>query len=446
MRSPKDMEIIQIDITNACINRCSNCTRFCGHHEKTFFMDFSTFKSAVDSLEGYPGMVGIIGGEPTIHPQFEQFCEYIRKVTGNDPKLSRRPIHSMVNHMFRNMNNLKNNFGLWTSLGQKFYEHFEIINDTFPYQLLNDHNNSCQHQALLMSRKELRIPDDEWIVKRDACWIQNTWSASITPKGAFFCEVAASFDMLFNGPGGWKIEKGWWKRETKDFSDQLHWCELCSAALDVPKRASSDEVDDVTPLLLEKLREVNSPKVKKKQYALLDPATYDQSKYRGFHGSDEYMDTSRQERTSKSNRTMYPKKFDICTSDNLVDFIRTNKPSDWIIVGKNENGAKKLSKALHDLIINPGCLYKYKGMIIFNVMARSLRDAVQNIDHITELPLEKLYPNDKTVLIKYIDFHPKSYKLYEKMVRGISHLSVFLIPSSKMRRSIRKKFEDKFLG
>ena len=44
MRSPADMEFIQIDITNACNMRCSNCTRFCGNHKKAFFMDFSTFK------------------------------------------------------------------------------------------------------------------------------------------------------------------------------------------------------------------------------------------------------------------------------------------------------------------------------------------------------------------------------------------------------------------
>ena len=43
MKSPKDMSKIQIDITNACGNMCSNCTRFCGHHVKTFFMDFDNF-------------------------------------------------------------------------------------------------------------------------------------------------------------------------------------------------------------------------------------------------------------------------------------------------------------------------------------------------------------------------------------------------------------------
>ena len=42
MKSPQDMKIIQIDITNACTFNCSNCTRFCGQHPKPFFMDFET--------------------------------------------------------------------------------------------------------------------------------------------------------------------------------------------------------------------------------------------------------------------------------------------------------------------------------------------------------------------------------------------------------------------
>ena len=77
MKSPKDMRVIQIDITNACPHRCSNCTRFCGHHEKSFFMDFDTFKRAVDSMEGFVGIVGMMGGEPTLHPEFERFARYL---------------------------------------------------------------------------------------------------------------------------------------------------------------------------------------------------------------------------------------------------------------------------------------------------------------------------------------------------------------------------------
>ena len=38
MRQIRDMSIIEIDITNVCEKRCSNCTRFCGHHKKKLFL------------------------------------------------------------------------------------------------------------------------------------------------------------------------------------------------------------------------------------------------------------------------------------------------------------------------------------------------------------------------------------------------------------------------
>ena len=79
MKSPQDMRIIQIDITNACIHKCSNCTRFCGHHKKPFFMNWETFEKAVSSLKGYQGTIGIMGGEPTLHPEFERFVRYIKE-------------------------------------------------------------------------------------------------------------------------------------------------------------------------------------------------------------------------------------------------------------------------------------------------------------------------------------------------------------------------------
>ena len=77
MRSPSEMRIIEIDITNACIHQCSNCTRFCGHHKTPYFMEWEMFKKSVDSLLEYGRCIGMMGGEPTLHPQFERFARYV---------------------------------------------------------------------------------------------------------------------------------------------------------------------------------------------------------------------------------------------------------------------------------------------------------------------------------------------------------------------------------
>ena len=273
MISPQDQRIIQIDVTNACIHKCSNCTRFCGHHKKPFFMDMATFKRAVDSLDGYVGTVGIMGGEPTLNPHFEEMAEYL--ASKREPKkqgaLIRPQAHFMdeihdveMEHTFVHKRGdverrTVNGPGLWSAMGENYKKYYETIQDTITYQALNDHSNVMYHQPALISRHDLNIPDKEWIPMRDACWVQNLWSACITPKGAFFCEIAGALDMLFDGPGGWEIEPGWWKKTPGEFGEQLKWCEICGLALDTFMRNANEEMDDVSPELYEKLKRIDSP-------------------------------------------------------------------------------------------------------------------------------------------------------------------------------------------
>ena len=261
MISPAQQKVIQIDITNACPHRCSNCTRFCGHHKKPFFMDLEDVKEAIDSLAEYPGMVGIMGGEPTLHPQFPEIVEYLNNARPADVRSERyAPIQDFAAYRNKHLQGMRVSRGLWSSLGPGYKKHYELIQDSFPYQCLNDHQHGGKHLALLVPRQELGIPDSEWVKYRDNCWVQTEWSACITPKGAFFCEVAGALDMLFDGPGGWIPEPGWWKRSPDSFGDQLQWCELCSACLPVASRRADEGVDDVSPEMHKKLQAMGSKK------------------------------------------------------------------------------------------------------------------------------------------------------------------------------------------
>lgn len=242
------MRIIQIDITNACMNRCSNCTRFTGHHRRPFFMDMETFRRAVDSLVDFPGMVGMIGGEPLLHPDFAAMAEYLAKRITD-----------------------KKRRGIWSTVPKVQGERYGgLIREVFGNFYFNDHSiDHILHQPLLVAAEEV-IPDREAMWRLiDDCWIQTYWSASITPKGAFFCEVAASFDMLFDGPGGWPIEPGWWMRVPGDFTEQKERaCPRCGCAIPLRRRPSIEEIDDVSPGNLEALLAIGSPKARSGQVAL----------------------------------------------------------------------------------------------------------------------------------------------------------------------------------
>lgn len=410
MRSPADMEFIQIDITNACNMRCSNCTRFCGNHKKAFFMDFDTFKRAVDSMDGFDGVTGIIGGEPTLHPEFERFAGYMQKKfgkpSGGDALLYPQKdfIHSIHKREFessvlREKSDgshfiKKHGAGLWSNMSGTYRKYYEIIQDTFSVEYLNDHINPSYHQPGLFSRKDLNIPDAEWLKLRDKCWIQNTWSASITPKGAFFCEIAGALDMLFDGPGGWAIEPGWWKRKPEDFSGQLHWCELCGFALEgrTFTRDSQEETDDVSPRLYEMLKATGSPKLKSghiNPVKITNGAIDDGSKPedKRFIVGDRYI-AKYEDRFHEKNSVLFQMDYSELVLADGDDFgeklnkaINRDKSArkmsvdmSWLILKQDEDiAADDLKEIIGKRIFNPGSLHVGEGFIFFCKGALSLR-------------------------------------------------------------------------
>lgn len=450
MRSPEQMEIIEIDITNACVHACSNCTRFCGHHKKGFFMSFDEFKNAVDSLDNWNGMVGIIGGEPTLHPEFERFADYLREHrVKKNVKEARGPIYDMQLHIMANANYNKSNVVLLSSLSNSYYKHFEVINDTFSFQLLNDHENACEHQSLLMNRNELEIPDNEWIGKRDACWIQNTWSATITPKGAFFCEVAGALDMLFDGPGGWKVEKDWYKRTPEDFKDQLHWCEMCSGCLDVPKRLSSEEIDDVTPEVFQKLLKIGSPKALGGRCVVRNPKDYDKYRDETYSTGIEYMEAGNNVRTTQKNRNLYPKSVTYIDTRNVVEFAK-QKIDDWVVLaagGKNE----QIDEFMRDYILNPGCIYILDdNTYVFNARARSIRDVEYSYDY----SIKNLYPDEKIIHFSLNDpygfltggISESEYKVTKKMNGPLIVYGAGMVGKMVVQRLNEKNFSNFYVA
>lgn len=301
---------IQIELTNACPHRCSNCTRFTSHIQKPFFMDFTTFRQAVDSMKGYGGMLGIMGGEPTLHLEFDKFVRYYRDnwfPRYRHLRWGRQPIEDFGAYHATVLSDVNNRHGLWTSLGPGYYKHFELIQETFPYQCINDHQNDAVHQALLVTRMEMGIKDEEWINLRDNCWIQRLWSASITPKGAFFCEIAAALDTLYNGPGGWPIEPGWWERTPDQFGDQLNWCDYCGGALPTIHRPARENIQDVSPLHYHLLQGVNSPALAQGKVKVCDPKIKHEQPSKSCDG-DWYMpETDKGSRAAHGFKCLSPK-------------------------------------------------------------------------------------------------------------------------------------------
>lgn len=246
MRALCDMDTIQIELTNACIYSCSNCTRFCGHR-KPYFMSREDFEHAVDSMVGYPKMTGFMGGEPLLHPEFEEFCLIAK---GKIPP---------------------DQLGLWTCLPKGFEKYAELICETFGHIFVNDHTrDDIYHAPLLVASEEVFKDKDEMFYVIHHCWLQDNWSASINPKGAFFCEIAASLSLLMDGSDGWPVESGWWWRTPKDFTSQIEeFCPKCGCCAPLQRRKSTDGRDDISQGNLDRLKGI-SKKIKNNDYILSD--------------------------------------------------------------------------------------------------------------------------------------------------------------------------------
>lgn len=273
MRNIKDMQIILIDITNLCNKSCSNCTRFCGHHskEKIYFMDVDYFEKAVKTLSDYHGVIGIMGGEPTLHPQFVEICDIFTKTIPNKSKR-----------------------GLWTNMStQQYHDYGNVINNTFGYFATNNHVDiPIMHTPMLVASEDFKNVKDMGTIINN-CWVQNTWSATITPKGAYFCEVCATLSMLFDGPNGWDVEKepDWWKKELLEYQKWIDWgCTKCGAALPLKPRRSNEVIDDISISNLKRLQNVKSPKIAKNKYKLhkCSESLLDRSEIRGCAWYREY--------------------------------------------------------------------------------------------------------------------------------------------------------------
>jgi len=373
------MRIIEIDITNACDKRCSNCTRLCGHQKKPFFMDFETFKRAVDSLDGYQGIRSIMGGEPTLHPEFERFARYLgsKFPERENPYIYPqrdfiKQVHRVELDNFQMINDGVERIdvvgpGMFSNMGASYKKHYEVISDVMPFQGLNDHLNPIYHQSSLITRKELGIPDDEWIKMRDNCWIQNEWSAGITPKGAFFCEIAGVLDMLLDGPGGWEIEPGWWKRTPEEFGDQLHWCELCGFACHTFTRDSAEEVDDISPEWYERLQKLDSPKLKSGRFNIVKIengkiAEESKAENKFFSAAMPYIEHY-EDRFNALNSVLFTHEFEEAVIEEGAEFGRKlnkimDRAKEWIILrSDNVVFADDFKENIGTYVLNPGTMH-----------------------------------------------------------------------------------------
>lgn len=260
--------VLQICVTRACDLACFNCTQGSNLRGRPMHMKPEQFKEAVDSLEGYFGVVGVFGGNPAISPHFAEYCEILasswvpkeqRGIWCNHPRGKGELMRRTFNPAVSNLN---------VHLKQEAYAEFAR---TWPesQRYLKGHDTDSRHAPVFVSMQEM-IPEEQerWRLIAN-CDINREWSAYIgTFRGelrAWFCEIAGSQARLNeNNPEypdtGLPVTPGWWRKSMKDFAEQVRFhCHRCG----VPLRGYGQKaVDGIAEQCSSEYQDVYLPKIK----------------------------------------------------------------------------------------------------------------------------------------------------------------------------------------
>lgn len=232
MRAPGDYRptwrggVIQIHITRACDLSCIGCTQGSNLAGKPVMMSVSQFEEACKSLEGYQGVIGIFGGNPTLHPEFRSICDILCRYFPFD----QRGLWS---------NNLNGYGSLCRDVFDPRYSNLNVHTSSNAYlEMKNDWPESnpkglhdSRHSPPFVALRDMEdISDDErWDLISD-CDINQFWSAMIcvfrNKLRAFFCELAGAQSMLHeNDPEypdtGMALHPRWYTNYINRFERQI---------------------------------------------------------------------------------------------------------------------------------------------------------------------------------------------------------------------------------
>lgn len=255
MKAPADRRagwlVLQVMITRACSQSCFHCSQGSNLAGKPAMMSVDEFETAIKSLEGFPGIIGVFGGQPTLHPKFPEFCEIMR---ANVPYLQRGLWTNSLNGHGAvcriTFNPARSNINVHTCKDD--YEEFER---DWPEALaarrehtIDGRDKDSTHSSPWVAIKDVIADEEERWKLIGACTVNQFWSAIIgTVPGrglrAYFCELAyahASMHATAEDSGDWPDlglipTPGWWKLPMSAFDAQvrLH-CHSCGLAMNRP--------------------------------------------------------------------------------------------------------------------------------------------------------------------------------------------------------------------
>ena len=279
--SRRGNDIIQIVVTRVCdIHTCSNCTQLLPHRVDPQHMSLECAELALKSVEGWPGVTAMFGGNPVTHPQFVELCELWRKYVPNQRQRGLWTNHLMTDEKGKAAQETFYPHGRFNLNVHESEKAAQMMQRWLPGVKIWGRRPS-HHGMLLGDHKDLGVSEADWVAAREKCDINQKWSSGVyardvtcehcdgtgthrtepwscsfcNSKGTvqrpftYFCEVAGSIDGVTGENNGLPAEVGWWKRPISDFDHQIKGCcdKYCVVPLRLKGHTDNERVYDITP-------------------------------------------------------------------------------------------------------------------------------------------------------------------------------------------------------
>jgi hypothetical protein len=234
-----------ITITNVCNLHCGGCSQLCGHFEKEqlWFMTVDEIRAAIEVMGKYVGKtIWIFGGEPTIHPQFEEIKDLLYSYNGRYSFIIFTNGRLHPNHPTEIDDDHPDRQGGWVpdKLNVKYLIDFKqrygkdgVLDKDF-------------NPTLVAPMDVLKVKSKKyyWEEARRHCICWNKCGTTIYNNRAYICEVAGAFDAITGEDNGWPLVAGDnpFDKTDEEIAEQAEkFCYRCAAGYSNDKHIIPDQ-------------------------------------------------------------------------------------------------------------------------------------------------------------------------------------------------------------
>lgn len=242
---------IVLMITNICNLTCGGCHQLCGHFskKKLWYLPAQEIDSIINLIKPYNKLIQIFGGEPTIHPEWDEIVKILLS-------------HSDVN--FKVSTN-----GLKGHKPKDKLKNIDFMVDVKGESKEDDEKRYFLPTLVAPIDLDNQPPEHYWKKAQKDCPVWEKCGSCIYKNKAYFCEIAAAMDHLFhNGENGWDIEsdKNPMARTAEEINEQAKkFCYRCGWCLD--KDINRQKITE--PSCITKTNQFESPR--ENLLKLIDP-------------------------------------------------------------------------------------------------------------------------------------------------------------------------------